>query len=83
LETDGINPLPQLFRNRLRLHDLTVPRSDLRAELRSETINAVAYKIGGIVFIIGSILFFPGGVFNYWRSSILVRDEIAARTPVA
>jgi hypothetical protein len=51
--------MPHVFSNRPRLHDLTAPRSDLRAQFRWETINAVAYKIGGVVFIIGSILFFP------------------------
>jgi hypothetical protein len=48
-----------MFINRPRLHDLTRDRADLRAQFRWETINAVFYKIGGIVFIVGSILFFP------------------------
>ena len=51
--------MPHLFVNRPRLHDLTKGRADLHAQFRWETINAVLYKIGGIVFIIGSILFFP------------------------
>ena len=51
--------MPHLFVNRGRLHDLTRDRADLRAQFRWETINAVLYKIGGIVFIVGSILFFP------------------------
>jgi len=42
-----------------RLHDLTASSADVRAQFRWETINAVAYKLGGLVFIIGSILFFP------------------------
>jgi hypothetical protein len=33
--------------------------ADLRSQFRWETINAVFYKIGSIVFIVGSILFFP------------------------
>jgi len=48
-----------MFTNRIRIHDLTRDRSDLRAQFRWETINAVFYKLGGLVFIIGSILFFP------------------------
>jgi hypothetical protein len=51
--------MPHLFVNRPRLHDLTGDSSDLRAQFRWETINAVNYKIGGIIFIIGSVLFFP------------------------
>jgi hypothetical protein len=33
--------------------------------------------------LIGSLLFFLGGVFNYWRAYIVVRDEIAARKTLA
>ena len=51
--------MPHMFINRKRIHDLTRGRSDLRAQFRWETINAVVYKVGGLVFIIGSILFFP------------------------
>ena len=51
--------MPHMFANRIRIHDLTRDRSDLRAQFRWETINAVFYKVGGLVFIIGSILFFP------------------------
>lgn len=51
--------MPHMFTNRLRLHNLTRGRSDLEAQFRWETINAVFYKTGGIIFIIGSILFFP------------------------
>ncbi len=48
-----------MFVNRLRFYDLTKDRNDLRAQFRWETINAVLYKIGGVLFILGSILFFP------------------------
>ena len=51
--------MPHMFTNRLRLHDLTKGRQDVRAQFRWETINAVLYKIGGFIFIIGSVLFFP------------------------
>jgi hypothetical protein len=39
--------------------DLVGESADLRSQFRWETINTVFYKIGGIVFMIGSILFFP------------------------
>jgi hypothetical protein len=51
--------MPHMFINRPRLHDLTKGREDLLAHFRWETINAVFYKIGGFLFIIGSICFFP------------------------
>ncbi len=51
--------MPHLFVNRLRLHGLTKDRTDLQGHFRWETINALLYKIGGLVFIMGSILFFP------------------------
>jgi hypothetical protein len=51
--------IPHLFTNRGRLHDLTASRADLRAQFRWETINAVTYKLGGVTFVVGSILFFP------------------------
>jgi hypothetical protein len=51
--------MAHLFLERARLHDLTKDRADLRAQFRWETINAVAYKTGGIIFILGSIFFFP------------------------
>jgi hypothetical protein len=51
--------MPHMFINRPRLHDLTRGRDDLKSQFRWETINAVFYKIGGFLFIIGSIFFFP------------------------
>ena len=51
--------MPHMFINRPRLHDLTKGRQDLRSQFRWETINAVLYKIGGLMFIVGSIFFFP------------------------
>ena len=51
--------MPHMFTNRPRLHDLTKGRQDLRSQFRWETINAVLYKIGGLMFIVGSIFFFP------------------------
>jgi len=51
--------MPHMFTSRPRLHDLTKGRQDLRSQFRWETINAVLYKIGGLMFIVGSIFFFP------------------------
>ncbi len=51
--------MPHMFINRPRLHDLTRGREDIKSRFRWETINAVFYKIGGFLFIIGSICFFP------------------------
>ncbi|MFO7816665.1 MAG: YrhK family protein [Thermodesulfobacteriota bacterium] len=51
--------MPHIFTNRPRLHDLTADRKDLKKQFRWETINAIIYKLGGLVFIAGSILFFP------------------------
>ncbi|MBW8640648.1 YrhK family protein [Hoeflea sp. WL0058] len=51
--------MPHLFVNRPRLHDLFNRKPSLRDQFRWETINAIAYKFGGVLFIAGSIMFFP------------------------
>lgn len=51
--------MPHLFVNRPRLHDLIGDDPDTRDQFRWESINATVYKLGGVVFIVGSILFFP------------------------
>jgi len=51
--------MPHMFVNRPRLHALAKGRDDVRRQFRWEIINAVLYKLGGIVFIAGSIFFFP------------------------
>jgi hypothetical protein len=48
-----------MFTNRPRLHNLTKGKDDLAPHFSWETINAVFYITGGMIFIIGSILFFP------------------------
>jgi len=70
--------MPHLFTNRPRLHDLTASSADIRAQFRWETINAVAYKLGGVVFIVGSILFFPAfeayadiGAWTFFAGSLI------------
>ena len=51
--------MPHLFLNRQRQHDLSVRPGQRGRQFVWETVNAVLYKLGGVVFIIGSILFFP------------------------
>ena len=51
--------MPHLFVNRKRLMNLAGDPADLPGHFRWETINAILYTFGGLVFIVGSILFFP------------------------
>ena len=41
--------MPHLLANRPRLLDLTRDHADQKAQFRWEAVNAVLYKIGGIV----------------------------------
>lgn len=70
--------MPHLFVNRPRLHDLTRDDPTALENFRWETINAIIYKVGGVVFVIGSILFFPSmsayadtGAWVFFWGSIL------------
>ncbi len=70
--------MPHLFTNRARLHNLTKGREDLHAHFRWETVNAIFYLIGGLVFICGSIFFFPRyekyaniGAWTFFAGSLL------------
>jgi hypothetical protein len=67
-----------MFSNRNRLYDLTRDADDLESQFRWETINAILYKVGGVLFIVGSILFFPRfeayadmGVWTFFFGSLL------------
>lgn len=52
--------MPHLFTNRPRISDLTRGgKPNVRADFRWETANAVIYKAGGALFVVGSVLFFP------------------------
>lgn len=51
--------MPHLFVNRPRCHDLASPTPSLHDQFRWETINAVLYQLGGLIFVAGSIFFFP------------------------
>ena len=48
-----------MFANRPRLYNPLGDSKDTEAQFKWETINAVLYKLGGLVFILGSVLFFP------------------------
>lgn len=70
--------MPHLFVNRPRLHDLVGDDPDQKKHFRWETINAIAYELGGLVFIAGSICFFPAlsrwadtGAWIFFAGSIL------------
>ena len=70
--------MPHLFVNRPRLHDLVGEDPSLKAHFRWETINAVVYEAGGLVFIAGSICFFPAlsawanvGAWTFFAGSLL------------
>ncbi|GAM55604.1 hypothetical protein JCM19231_2956 [Vibrio ishigakensis] len=51
--------MPHVFSNRRRLLNLTSSSKELSAQFRWETINAIAYKLGGVLFVAGSYFFFP------------------------
>lgn len=51
--------MPHMFANRQRLYNPLSDGEDAEAQFRWETINAALYKAGGLVFILGSVLFFP------------------------
>lgn len=51
--------MPHLFVKRPRLHDLIGDDPDVRTQFRCKTINAVSYKVGGILFTVGGVRFFP------------------------
>ncbi|MES1941100.1 hypothetical protein T5B8_12703 [Salinisphaera sp. T5B8] len=51
--------MPHLFTNRHKLSDLTRDTPNLRDDFRWETANAILYKVGGFLFIVGSVFFFP------------------------
>lgn len=51
--------MPHVFSNRRRILNLTANKKELRSQFRWETINAIAYKIGGLLFVVGSYFLFP------------------------
>jgi len=51
--------MPHMFTNRPKNFDLTDLDAGPEASFRWETLNAVIYKLGGAVFMAGSVMFFP------------------------
>jgi hypothetical protein len=56
---DTLSPVPHLFVNRPRKHGLAGQQPGGRANLTWETVNTTVYLVGGVMFIWGSVLFFP------------------------
>lgn len=70
--------MPHHFVNRPRLHALTGDPAAVARQFRWETLNAALYKLGGLVFIAGSVLFFPRfsayadlGAWTFFAGSLL------------
>lgn len=70
--------MPHLFVNRPRMHDLVGTDPSQKAHFRWETVNALVYEAGGLVFIAGSICFFPAlsawadvGAWTFFAGSLL------------
>jgi hypothetical protein len=54
-------------------------------EVESDSERAVLYAFLAWQYLVGSVLFFLGGVFNYWRAYVVIKEEIRSRSgdPVA
>ncbi|WP_338667414.1 YrhK family protein [Pseudodesulfovibrio methanolicus] len=70
--------MPHMFANRPRLYNPLRDSEDAEAQFRWATVNAVLYKAGGLVFILGSVLFFPSlqrysdiGAWTFLAGSLL------------
>jgi hypothetical protein len=48
-------------------------------EVQNPSLQVTLYAFLAWQYLIGSVLFFTGGVFNYWRAYLVVRDEIRRR----
>ncbi|MEZ9710712.1 YrhK family protein [Vibrio breoganii] len=51
--------MPHLFVNRQRMHDVVHQTPELKQQIFWESLNAIVYKVGGVIFILGSICFLP------------------------
>lgn len=51
--------MPHYFTTRARLYDAAQGKPGIWARYHWEILNMTIYKLGGVVFIIGSVLFFP------------------------
>lgn len=57
--------MPHLITHRPRLSAVASKRLVTPAHFAWETVNAIVYKVGGLIFIAGSVLFFPR--FSAWE----------------
>ncbi|WP_420564550.1 YrhK family protein [Thalassobaculum sp.] len=51
--------MPHFFSNRPRVHALVRRAGNIGLHFRWETVNAAFYTLGGLIFVFGSVLFFP------------------------
>ena len=51
--------MPHLFTNRRRQHRLSSTQIKANSQFKWEAINAYVYLLGGLLFILGSVLFLP------------------------
>lgn len=51
--------MPHLFTDRPKQHDVIGSDPSLHDHFRWESLNAALYKLGGAIFIVGSVMFFP------------------------
>ena len=58
--------MPHFFSNRQRSHALVPRAGNHRRHFRWETVNAMVYTAGGVIFIAGSVLFFPS--LSAWQN---------------
>lgn len=70
--------MPHQFVNRPRFHALVGKELSLRSQFKWETANAIIYVLGGILFVWGSVLFFPAfeqranvGAWMFFAGSLL------------
>lgn len=70
--------MPHAFIARARIMDLTRDDPELRSHFRWESFNAAAYEIGGVLFVLGSVCFFPSlsawadaGAWIFFAGSVL------------
>lgn len=58
--------MPHLITHRPRLSAVASTQLITPAHFAWETVNAIVYKVGGLIFIAGSVLFFPR--FSAWEN---------------
>lgn len=48
--------------------------------IKSSTDRTTLFAFLAAQYLVGSVLFFIGGVFNYWRANIVMRGELARQS---